>query len=59
VAEAAATLNASDAYVRRLLASSRLVGTKVGFVWAIFPDDLEAFRRVRRPPGRPRKHRAI
>jgi excisionase family DNA binding protein len=55
VAEAAAELNASEAYVRRLLLRQRLYGTKVGFVWAIYPDDLEAFKRMRRPPGRPRK----
>jgi len=55
VAEAAAELNASEAYVRRLLLRERLYGTKVGFVWAIYPDDLESFKRVRRPPGRPRK----
>ncbi|HMJ38136.1 MAG TPA: helix-turn-helix domain-containing protein [Verrucomicrobiae bacterium] len=57
VAEAAAELNASEAYVRRLLASQRLYGTKVGFVWALYPDDVEAFKQMRRPPGRPRKPR--
>jgi hypothetical protein len=41
--------------VRRLLLRNRLYGIKVGPVWAIFPNDLEAFRRTRRPPGRPRK----
>lgn len=41
--------------MRRLLARQRLYGTKVGFVWAIYPDDLNAFKRMRRPPGRPRK----
>jgi excisionase family DNA binding protein len=55
VAEAATELNASEAYVRRLLLRQRLYGTKIGFVWAIYPDDLEAFKRMRRPPGRPRK----
>jgi hypothetical protein len=55
VAEAAAELDASEAYVRRLLLRQRLYGTKLGFVWAIYPDDLEAFKRMRRPPGRPRK----
>ena len=55
VAQAAAELNASEAYVRRLLLRQRLYGTKLGFVWAIYPDDLEAFKRMRRPPGRPRK----
>lgn len=55
VAEAAAELNASEAYVRRLLLRQRLYGIKVGIVWAILPADLEAFRRTRRPPGRPRK----
>lgn len=55
VAEAAAELSASEAYVRRLLLRQRLYGIKVGIVWAIFPNDLEAFKRGRRPPGRPRK----
>jgi excisionase family DNA binding protein len=55
VAEAAAELKASKAYVRRMLARQRLYGTKVGSVWAIFPDDVEAFKRTRRPAGRPRK----
>ena len=55
VAEAAGVLEASEAYVRRLLLRQRLYGIKVGVVWAIFPDDLEAFKRMRRPPGRPRK----
>jgi hypothetical protein len=41
--------------VRRLLLRNRLYGIKVGPVWAIFPNDIEAFRRTRRPPGRPRK----
>ncbi|TAN35057.1 helix-turn-helix domain-containing protein [bacterium] len=55
VAEAASELNASEAYVRRLLLRQRLYGIKVGNVWAILPNDLEAFRRTRRPPGRPPK----
>jgi hypothetical protein len=55
VADAATELNSSEAYVRRLLIRQRLYGIKVGTVWAIFPDDLEAFSRGRRPPGRPRK----
>lgn len=37
-----------------MLARQRLYGIKLGSVWAIFPDDVEAFRRTRRPPGRPR-----
>jgi hypothetical protein len=37
-----------------LLLRQRLYGIKVGIVWAIFPDDLEAFSRTRRSPGRPR-----
>lgn len=41
--------------MRRLLLRERLYGTKIGSVWAIYPDDLEAFSRTRRPPGRPRK----
>ena len=55
VAEAASELTASEAYVRRLLLRERLYGIKVGTVWAILPDDLEAFKRTRRGPGRPRK----
>ena len=41
--------------MRRMLLRQRLFGIKVGIVWAILPNDLEAFRRTRRPPGRPRK----
>jgi hypothetical protein len=41
--------------VRRLLLMNRLYGIKVGPVWAIFPNDLDAFKRGRRLPGRPRK----
>ena len=40
--------------MRRLLMRQRLYGIKVGSVWAILPNDLEAFKRTRRPPGRPR-----
>ena len=43
--------------MRRLLASQRLYGAKIGFVWALYPDDIEAFKQMRRPPGRPRKPR--
>ena len=59
VAEAAAELNASEAYVRRLLLRQRLYGIKVGIVWAILPDDLAAFKRTRRRPGRPRKQSSL
>jgi hypothetical protein len=41
--------------VRRLLLMNRMYGIKVGPVWAIFPNDLEAFKRGRRSPGRPPK----
>ena len=54
VPEAAAVLRSSEAYVRRLLLSRRLYGIKVGPVWVIHPEDLESFRRLRRPPGRPK-----
>lgn len=59
VSEAATELKASEAYVRHLLLEQRLYGVKVGPVWAIFPDDLEAFKSLRRPPGRPRTREAI
>jgi hypothetical protein len=52
--QAAARLHASPAYVRRLLASQRLFGIKVGPVWGVYEEDLESFMRGRRPPGRPR-----
>ena len=55
MSEAAAELKASDAYVRRLLLQHRLYGIKVGPVWAILPEDLEEFKRMRRGRGRPRK----
>ena len=55
VVEVAAALQASDAYVRRLLISQRLYGIKVGSVWVVYEEDLETFRRLRRPRGRPRK----
>jgi hypothetical protein len=48
-------MHASPAYVRRLLASRRLFGIKVGPVWGVYLEDLEAFQRGRRLPGRPRK----
>ena len=51
-------MNASPAYVRRLLASRRLFGIKVGPVWGVYPEDVETFLRGRRPPGRPRKSAA-
>lgn len=55
VVEAAGVLHASPAYVRRLLASRRLFGIKVGPVWSVYLEDLETFLRGRRPPGRPPK----
>ena len=55
MSEAAAELKASDAYVRRLLLEHRLYGIKVGPVWAILPEDLEEFKRMRRGRGRPPK----
>jgi excisionase family DNA binding protein len=55
VGEAAERLQASEAYVRRLLTAQRLFGIKVGRVWGIYEEDLESFQRVRRQPGRPRK----
>lgn len=41
--------------MRRLLLNERLYGVKLGNIWVIYPDDLEAFKRARRPPGRPPK----
>lgn len=44
--------------MRRLLITQRLFGIKVGPVWAIYPEDLASFSRLRRPRGRPRKGEA-
>lgn len=41
--------------MRRLLASRRLYGIKIGPVWGVYLEDVESFMRGRRPPGRPRK----
>ena len=41
--------------MRRLLASRRLFGIKIGPVWGVYLEDVETFLRGRRPPGRPRK----
>ena len=41
--------------MRRLLASQRLFGIKVGPVWGVYAEDVESFMRGRRPPGRPGK----
>ncbi len=58
VSEAAEELHVSEAYVRRLLLGQRLYGIKIGPVWAVFPNDLDAFRQLRRAPGRPPKVQA-
>jgi excisionase family DNA binding protein len=55
VREAAGELKASESYVRRLLIGQRLFGIRLGPVWAIYREDLEAFERERRAPGRPPK----
>jgi hypothetical protein len=59
VAEAAASIRTSEAYVRRQLLTGRLYGMKIGPVWAIYEEDLDSFARLRRPPGRPRKGATI
>jgi len=43
--------------VRRLLIRQRLYGVKIGQVWAIYREDLDNFKRLRRPPGRPARSR--
>lgn len=52
VEEAAAAANVSEKTILRALRGEtepRLVGSKVGTVWRIFPEDLEAWLIAQRP----------
>lgn len=52
--EVAAALNVSKTVVWRQIQAKRLPATKFGRDWLIRTEDFEAFRRLRREPGRPR-----
>jgi excisionase family DNA binding protein len=43
VPEVATTLNVTQEYVRRLLRNKRLTGFKLGDVWRVKSEDLDAF----------------
>lgn len=45
----------NSAAVRAALAAKRLPGRKVGKIWLFKTDHVEAFGRIERPTGRPRK----
>ena len=53
VAEVAKALGLSEGRVRVICQQGRL-GQRVAGVWLITTDELEAFKRHRRGPGRPR-----
>jgi hypothetical protein len=46
------------AAVRATLAAKRLPGRKLGQVWLFNPEHVQAFARIERPTGRPRKSAA-
>ena len=57
VAEVAKALGLSEGRVRVLCQQGRL-GQRVAGVWLITTAELDAFRRARRGPGRPRGDKA-
>jgi excisionase family DNA binding protein len=54
VEEAARALGIKEARVRQLCRSG-VMGRKMGRDWIISRDDVEHYRKTRRPPGRPPK----
>lgn len=57
LSEAARELNMSHVSVWRHVDSGKLKARKVGPIWLIRREDLEAFKRLDRRIGRPRKPR--
>ena len=56
VPQVAEELDISEGRVRQLLYEKTLKGERVGWQWVILRTDLEAYKAVRRKPGRPRIH---
>lgn len=52
-ADAAQALGVSEVRVRKLCRDGRL-GTLFGDRWLITPEELKAFKKLPRPPGRPK-----
>lgn len=57
LSEAARELGLSHVSVWRHVDSGKLKARKVGPIWLIKRADLEAFKQLRRPIGRPRRPR--
>jgi hypothetical protein len=54
VKQAAKALGISGRRVRQLCEQG-IMGRKVADMWIIEPKDVERYKAMRRPPGRPRK----
>lgn len=50
-------LKLSKTRVLSLITSGRLKATKLGPIYVIDPKDLEAFKQIKREPGRPARRR--
>lgn len=55
--EVAAALKVSKTVVWRQIQAGRLPATKFGRDWLVRQEDFEAFRQIKREPGRPRRNR--
>lgn len=58
VQEAAEELDIGDVRVRQLIYKGDLPAKQIGWQWVILRPDLDAYKKRRRPPGRPRKQAA-
>ena len=54
VQEAAKELGVNNSRVIQFLLAGRLKGRKAGRDWRIHPKDLETFKQIPRPTGRPK-----
>lgn len=54
-AQAADVLGVTSIRVRQLIAEGRLKPTRVGSVYLLLRSDVEAFKKQKRAPGRPKK----
>lgn len=58
LSKAARELHMSHVSVWRHVQAGRLKARRVGPIWLVKREDLEAFKRLERPKGRPRKQPA-